>query len=233
MRWLGVAILPQLGETSFVENESEIAVLFVNNAVAVAVEPGNGPKGLAWPEPAMEFDAQLTNGNVLVEELIDDVELEAFDVHLQEVDMGVSIPVHDGGQVITLEGDYLEITLCHGVGAFVGIGRYGELQNAGVRCKANGKEFKILLLGFCSGIDTGGRGIEDENGLPCHPRQLDFERHGFADTGTVGNNRRRIDRDDPAAIVVTNTLYIRRGRAQQGLERHACFISGPTQQWSH
>ena len=102
------------------------------------------------PEPAMEFDAQLPNRNVLVEELVDDVELKAFDVHLQEVDVRVSIPAHDGGQVMALEGDYLEIALRHGVGAFVGIYRYGELKNAGVRREANGKNWRFCFSVFAA-----------------------------------------------------------------------------------
>ena len=227
-RLLRLAILPQLGETRFVKNEGKVAVPLVNNVIAVAVEPGDSPKSLAWPEPAMEFDAQLANRNVLIEELVDDVELKAFDVHLQEVDVRVSIPAHDGGEVIALEGDYFEIALRHRVGTFVGICRYGELKNAGVRREANGKELEILLLGFCSGMDAGRRWIEDENGLAGHLRQLHFEGHGFADSSAVGNNRRRIDADHPAAIVVADTLYIRRGRAKELLERYACFISDPT-----
>ena len=218
----------EFGETRFVENEGEVAVSLVNNAIAFSVEPCNRPKCLAWPEPAMEFDAQLTNRNVLVEELVDDVELKAFDVHLQEVDVRVSVPAHDGGQVVALKGDYLEVALGHGVGAFLGICRYGELKDAGVRRESNGKELEILLLGFFSGLDTGGRWIEDENRLACHLCQFHFEGHGFADSSAIGNNWRWIDADHPAAIVVADTLHIGRGRAEQPLERYACFIPGPT-----
>src|SRR3981189_244484 len=52
-RLLRLAILTQLGETRFVKNEGKVAVPLVNDAIAVAIEPGDRPKGLAWPEPAM------------------------------------------------------------------------------------------------------------------------------------------------------------------------------------
>ena len=79
----------ELGVTRVVEDEGEVAVLLVNNAIAPSVEPGDRPKCLTGAEPAMKLDAELPNGDVLVEELVDDVELEPFDVHLQEVDVRV------------------------------------------------------------------------------------------------------------------------------------------------
>jgi len=221
-------VLPQPGVACVVENEGEVAVLLVDDAIAPSVEPGDGPQGLAGTEPAMELDAELANGNVLVEELVDDVELEAFDIHFQEVDVRVSISGHDGGQVIALEGYCFEIALRHGVGTFLRICRYGELKDARAGRESDGEEFEIVFLGFCSGLNAGGRWIEDENGLACHLRELHFKGHGFADAGAVGDDGRRIDADDPAAVVVADALYVGRGGAEESFERDACSISGPT-----
>ena len=182
--------LDELGVARFLEEEGVVAAALVDDAVAGAVELEDGFSGLSWSEPAVELDAELANGNFLVEKLVDDVVFESFDVHLEEIDGGVSVFSHDRGQVIAVEGDDIDAVLNDGVRAFSGILRYGELEGAGVRRETYGEELKVASVACRDGADAGWRWIEDEDGARHHLRKLEFEAHALADAGTVGDRRR-------------------------------------------
>ena len=167
-----------------------VAAVFVDDAVAGAVEPENGASSLSGPQPTMKLDAELANGNLPVEKLVNDVVFEPFDVHLEHVDGGITVPAHDGGEIEAVEGDDIEAILDYGIRTFGWSFWHGKLKAASVGGKADREELQVSSVACGYSVDSGRGGIEDEHRAGHDPGQLELEAHEFADASTIGDQGR-------------------------------------------
>jgi len=106
-----------------------IAAVFVDETVSSLVQATDRLEGPSRAEPCVEFNTQLANRNLFRQDLINDVVFESFDVHLQKVDRGISVPVHDCSQVPALELDRSQTFPRNGEGSLVGIEGHGEFKD--------------------------------------------------------------------------------------------------------
>ena len=72
-----------------------VAAMFIDDAVTSSVESCDSFERASRHKPGMKLDAELPNRDALVKELVDDFILEAFDVHLQQIDHRIAIVVHN------------------------------------------------------------------------------------------------------------------------------------------
>ena len=103
--------LTKCGVAGFIEKEGVIAATFVDDVIS-------GPQSLAIVlrvSPGLSQSWNSTHncriGMFWVKELSDYIELEAFNVHLEQVEVMISIAAHNGGQVIAIEGDFWDTVL--------------------------------------------------------------------------------------------------------------------------
>jgi len=102
-----------------------------------------------------------------------------------------------------------------------------ELDLACVCGEADGEELEVSRIALGDRVDTGGRGVKDQNGAAGELCQFQLEAHAFTDAGAIDDGQRRREADDPAAVFGAYTLDVGRGGAQGLLDGDARFIPGP------
>ena len=83
-----------------------VAAALMDDTVAGLIESCDGLESDSRPEPGMKLDAELSNRDAFVKELVDNLVLEAFNIHLQQIDRGIAILVHNSCQIPAVKRDF-------------------------------------------------------------------------------------------------------------------------------
>ena len=140
MECIEVSAAGHLIEARLTQQERMISAVFVDGTISSLVEAADGLEGSSGSEPRVKLDAQLSNRDLLGQDLIDDVVFESFDVHLEQVDRGITVLGHDGLQIPAVEGYPAQTLPRNRERSLVRVGGQGEFDGSVFRGNPYGEE---------------------------------------------------------------------------------------------